>query len=92
MDWETFVKREAELGVRRTLMVIIVMWMTWESYQWAAAFAYVVVVKADNNLMLAAAALVGAVIAPVSWLTQKVVGMYFESKAAPSADPPAQSR
>jgi hypothetical protein len=83
MTWDAFIKREGELGFRRTLMVIVVMWMTWESYQWAAAFAYVVVVKADNNLMIAAAALVGAVIAPVSWLTQKVVGMYFDSKATP---------
>lgn len=91
MNWDRFIKVERDLGVRRTALVTVVMWMTWEAYQWSAAFAYVVVVKTDNNLMLAAAALVGAVIAPISWLTKTVVGMYFDSKtppAEPAAEPP----
>jgi hypothetical protein len=80
MTLEDFTAWEEKLGLRRSVVLFVTLWMTWISFEWAAAFAYVVVVKADNNLMLAAAALIAAVTAPVTYLQVAVFKAYIESK------------
>ena len=82
--WFKFAEVEERLAARRTLVLFATLWMTYKSYDWAAQYAYVVMVKADNNLMLAAAALVAAVTAPITYL-QKVV---FEAYITAKRDPP----
>lgn len=80
MNWDRFAEIEARLGIRRTAVLFITLWMTWKAYDWAAQFAYVVMVKADNNLMLAAAALIAAVTAPITYLQKAVFEIYAVSK------------
>ena len=80
MNLEAFTTWEEKIGLRRSVVLFVTLWMTWISFEWAAAFAYVVVVKADNNLMLAAAALIAAVTAPVTYLQVAVFKAYIESK------------
>ena len=81
MSWERFAQAEERLGIRRTAVLFCTLWMTWKAYDWAAQYAYVVMVKADNNLMLAAAALVAAVTAPITYLQKVVFEAYISSKS-----------
>lgn len=85
--WFKFAEVEERLAARRTLVLFATLWMTYSSYTWAAQYAYVVMVKADNNLMLAAAALVAAVTAPITYLQKVVFEAYITAKQAP---PPPQ--
>lgn len=84
MSWEAFAAAEERLGIRRTLVLFVTLWMSYKSYDWAAQYAYVVMVKADNNLMLAAAALVAAVTAPITYLQKVVFEAYITSKNPPT--------
>lgn len=86
MSWERFAQAEERLGVRRTAVLFCTLWMTWKAFDWAAQYAYVVMVKADNNLMVAAAGLVIAVTAPIAYLQKAVFESYISSKG--SAEPP----
>ena len=81
MNWDRFVEIEAKLGVRRSIVLFTTLWMTWKAFDWAAQYSYVVMVKADNNLMLAAAGLVVAVTAPIAYLQKVVFEAYISSKA-----------
>lgn len=85
MNWDRFAEVEQRLGVRRTAVLFCTLWMTWKAYDWAAQFAYVVVVKADNNLMLASAALIAAVTAPITYLQKAVFETYIASKPTDGA-------
>ena len=78
--WLKFANVEHRLGIRRTFVLMATLWMTYKAYDWAAQFAYVVMVKADNNLMLAAAGLVVAVTAPITYLQKVVFEAYITSK------------
>ena len=83
MNWERFAEVERDLGVRRTAVLFITLWMTWKAFDWAAQYAYVVMVKADNNLMISAAGLVIAVTAPIAYLQKAVFESYISSKSEP---------
>jgi hypothetical protein len=74
---------EEKLGIRRSAVLFITLWMTWKAFDWAAQYAYVVMVKGDNNLMVAAAGLVIAVTAPIAYLQKAVFESYIQSKATP---------
>ena len=80
-----FIEVEQALGIRRSVVLFTTLWMTWKSFDWAAQYAYVVMVKADNNLMLASAGLVVAVTGPIAYL-QKVVFEAYITSRAPTAD------
>lgn len=88
MSWERFATVEERLGLRRTAVLFITLWMTWKAFDWAAQYAYVVMVKADNSLMLAASGLVIAVTAPIAYLQKAVFESYISSKGGQGADPP----
>lgn len=85
MTWADFIARLSELddrlALRRSVVLFVTLWMTWRAFDWAAQFAYVVMVKADNNLMLAAGGLVVAVTAPVAYLQKVVFDAYISAKA-----------
>lgn len=82
MNWDRFAAVEERLGVRRTLVLFCTLWMTWKAFDWAAQYAYVVMVKADSNLMVAAAGLVIAVTGPIAYLQKAVFESYISSKAS----------
>lgn len=64
MDIETVAKWEEKLAIRRTSVLFITLWMTWRAFDWAGE--YVASVGADKDAMLAAAAMVAAVTAPIT--------------------------
>lgn len=76
---ETVAAWEEKLAIRRSVVLFVTLWMTWRAFEWAAE--YVASVGADNNAMLAAAALVAAVTAPITYLQAAVFKAYIESKA-----------
>lgn len=78
MDIETVAKWEEKLAIRRTSVLFITLWMTWRAFDWAGE--YVASVGADKDAMLAAAAMVAAVTAPITYLQAAVFKSYIESK------------
>jgi hypothetical protein len=78
MNIETVAKWEEKLAVRRSAVLFITLWMTWRAFAWAAE--YVQSVGADKDAMLAAAAMVAAVTAPITYLQAAVFKAYIESK------------
>jgi len=87
MSWERFVQIERDLGIRRTIVLMVTLWLTWRSYEWAAQFAYVAMVKADTQTMLAAGGLIAAVTAPISYLLKAVLESYISSKGGGDGAP-----
>jgi hypothetical protein len=69
---------EEKLAIRRSAVLFITLWMTWRAFDWSAR--YVESVGADNDAMLAAAAMVAAVTAPITYLQAAVFKAYIESK------------
>ena len=76
MNIDRFIQAESALGVRRTAVLGVTLWMTWRSFKWAAEFAHTVPVEA----MLGGAALIAAVLAPIAYLQQAVFTAYIKSK------------
>jgi len=70
IDWDN------AIGVRRTAVLAITLWMTWRSFLWATEYA-----KAQASMEGASVALViAAVLAPISVLQAYVFKAYIESK------------
>lgn len=59
----------------RSFVLYITLWMTWEAFQWAAAFAYAA--KLDG---LGTGAVIAAVTAPIAALQGFVFKIYSESR------------
>jgi hypothetical protein len=76
MDLDTVMRWEERLGIRRSVVLFITLWMTWRSFAWAAE--YVSVVKTGDGL--AAAAMIAAVTAPITYLQKVVFEAYIASK------------
>lgn len=81
--WFKFAEVEERLALRRTLVLFVTLWLTYRSYSWAAEFAYVAMVKADGNLMIASAAQMAAVMAPITYLQKVVFEAYITAKQSP---------
>lgn len=80
MTVDRFAKIDAALGLRRTAVLFLSIWLTYDSYEWAAQFAtYTERVGAE------VAAIIAAVTAPVSWITIAVFKTYTEGKAGSGA-------
>lgn len=75
MTLERFAKLDAALGVRRTVVLFLSIWLTYDSYQWAAQFA-----TWTERTGIEVAAIVGAVTTPVSWIVIAVFKTYAEGK------------
>jgi len=67
---------EDKLALRRTTVLFTTLWMTWDAFHWAAT--YVATVKTGDGL--AAAALVGAVTGPITYLQKSVFDSYITAK------------
>lgn len=78
MNIDTVVLWEEKLAVRRTAVLFMTLWMTWRAFTWAAAYASAM--SATNETMLAAAAMIAAVTAPITYLQAAVFKAYIESK------------
>lgn len=78
LDLDTIAAWERKLAIRRSTVLFITLWMTWRAFSWSAR--YVESVGADNDAMLAAAAMVAAVTAPITYLQAAVFRAYIESK------------
>jgi len=76
---ETVAKWEGMLGVRRTTVLMVTVWMTWRAFTWAAEFASHVSLSSGDS-SLAAAAIIAAVTAPISMLQAAVFKAYLNSK------------
>jgi hypothetical protein len=76
MTLDRFLQIEQALGIRRTLVLFLSIWLTYDSYQWAAQFA-----TWTERTGVEVAAIIGAVTAPVSWIVVAVFKVYAEGKA-----------
>jgi len=79
MNLDKFTEWEERLGLRRTVVLFYTLYLTGRAFEWAGA--YVQSVGAENDAMLAAAAMVAAVTAPITYLQAAVFKAYLESKA-----------
>ena len=66
---------EAKLGIRRTLVLALAVWMTWRISEWGMWFA----VGNDRNGM-EIAAIIAAVTAPITLFAGTVFKTYVEGK------------
>lgn len=78
MTWHAFLDAEERLGVRRTAVLGVTVWMTWRAFDWAAEFASTNGV--DGTESIAIAAIIGAVTAPITFLQAAVFKSYIEGK------------
>ena len=79
---ESFVKIESALGLRRSAVLAITLWITVKSYFWAAEFAYAAIKTGFNNeTALATGAIILAVTGPISYLQKVVFDSYIGSKS-----------
>lgn len=76
MTHEQFVAWDAAIGVRRTMVLGITLWMTWRSFLWATQYASGLPPSEGANVAL----VVAAVLAPISVLQAYVFKAYLESK------------
>lgn len=78
-DPDAFAQWEDKLGVRRTAVLAMTVWMTWRAFTWAGEFAYAM----KGTDALATAAIIAAVTAPISLLQAAVFKAYLDAKGAP---------
>ena len=75
MTVERLVKLESAIGLRRTIVLFLSIWLAYDSYQWAAQFA-----TWTDRTGIEVAAIIGAVTTPVSWIVIAVFKTYTEGK------------
>lgn len=75
----TVVEWERKLAVRRSTVLFVTLWMTYKAFDWAAQYAVI----DHNGDALAAAAIIAAVTAPITYLQKVVFDAYIASKDAP---------
>ena len=67
---------ERKLALRRSVVLFMTLWMTWRAFEWAAQYAALIIGKSG----LEAAAVIGAVTAPIAYLQKAVFAAYIKSK------------
>lgn len=72
----SIVEWERKLGIRRTVVLMVTLWMTYRAFAWAAQYAAL----DHNGDALAAAAIIAAVTAPITYLQKVVFEAYISSK------------
>ena len=75
MTIDEFAHLENKLALRRSAVLFITLWMTWRAFAWAALFA-----QATDMPGLDAAAIIGAVTAPITYLQAAAFKSYIDSK------------
>lgn len=80
-----FVEWEEKLAVRRSAVLFITLWMTWRAFTWAGDYARLVSISSNGEAsFLAAAAMIAAVTAPITYLQAAVFRSYIEAKNLPA--------
>ena len=67
---------EHKLGIRRTVVLFVTLWMTYRAFEWAADYS--VIGTGVNGIE--AAAIIAAVTAPITYLQKVVFDAYLQSK------------
>lgn len=80
MNPEVFTEWEQKLGIRRSVVLFVTLWMTWEAFAWAKQYASALIAVGGNDAWVAAAAMIAAVTAPISALQVSVFKAYIDSK------------
>lgn len=76
-----FASIEDKLAIRRTAVLFTTVWMSWRSFTWAAEYAREALLHSvGTEGIVAAAALVAAVTAPIAYLQKSVFAAYLDSK------------
>ena len=75
---DTITRWEHRLALRRTGVLGITLWMTWRSFLWATEYARHALDKGGE--LIAAAAMIAAVLAPIAYLQKAVFDAYIASK------------
>lgn len=70
MEWEN------RLGIRRSTVLFVTLWMTYRAFEWAATYANVTSLTSG----LEAAAIIAAVTAPITYLQTAVFKAYLSTK------------
>lgn len=70
----TILEWESKLGIRRSIVLFVTLWMTYKAFGWAATYA------TGGAQGLEAAAIIAAVTAPISYLQKVVFEAYIASK------------
>lgn len=81
IDAEAVQRWEEALGLRRTAVLAVTVWMSWRAFAWATQYA-VQISLSDGVSGLAAAAVIGAVTAPITYLQTAVFRAYLDSKGS----------
>lgn len=82
MNLQTFSDLEQKLGIRRSVVLFVTLWMTWRAFTWAAEYASALVALGSTDSWVAAAAMIAAVTAPISMLQASVFKAYIEAKSS----------
>jgi hypothetical protein len=77
---DDFIAWESGIGIRRSAVLFITLWMTWRAFNWAAEYASALIAIGGNDAWVAAAAMIAAVTAPITYLQAAVFRAYIESK------------
>lgn len=80
MSLQAFVEWEQKLAVRRSAVLFITLWMTWRAFDWATKYATQVALSGTAGDAVAAAAMIAAVTAPITYLQKSVFAAYIDSK------------
>ena len=80
MNIDDFKAWDAALGLRRSVVLFVTLWMTWRTFDWAAQFAVQALQGKDAGMVAAAGAILAAVMAPITYLQKAVFSAYIESK------------
>lgn len=79
--FDRIVRWEEKLALRRSAVLFVTLWMTWRGAAWAMQYASGVSL-ANGESALGAAALIGAVTAPITVLQGYVFKSYIDSKTS----------
>ena len=79
---QTFVQWDTKLGIRRTIVLFVTLWLTWSSFYWAAGFAYAMKGMSGTDI----AAVIFAVLSPIAFLQKAVFDAYLGAKNATDAN------
>jgi len=78
---QSFSDWEEKIGLRRSAVLGVTVWMSWRAFDWAASFASTNGV--DGTESIAIAAIIAAVTAPITYLQAAVFKAYLDSKGTP---------
>lgn len=80
MSLSTVLEWEQKLGIRRSAVLFVTLWMSWRSFTWAAVYVQGLTYAEVKDGGVGIAAMIAAVTAPIAYLQKAVFSAYIESK------------